>query len=125
VVVIEFDLGHLEKPTPFGLIPEAVLERPLRVMLTQVHVDRFGIAGKPIDLHAWRRNHWKPAVEAAGLPYRSPYAMRRTAISLALASGISLFEVSQFTGTSPEVIAKHYGRLRPTRSTGHGSAWGS
>ena len=37
--------------------------------------------------------------------------MRRTAISLALASGISLFEVSQFTGTSPEVIAKHYGRL--------------
>jgi len=49
------------------------------------------------------------------LPYRSPYAMRRTAISLALASGISLFEVSQFTGTSPEVIAKHCGRL--TRSS--------
>jgi hypothetical protein len=45
VVVIELDLGHLEKPTPFGLIPEAVSSARCRVLLTQVHVDRFGIAG--------------------------------------------------------------------------------
>jgi integrase len=70
-----------------------------------------GRGGAPIDLHTWRRNYWKPAVIAAGLPYRAPYAMRRTAISLWLATGISLFEAAQYAGTSPEVIAKHYNRL--------------
>jgi integrase len=92
----------------------AVAVAALRSMPTPLRSSELvfpGRGGAPIDLHAWRRNYWKPAVIRAGLPYRPPYAMRRTAISLWLAAGISLFEAAQYAGTSPEVIAKHYGRL--------------
>jgi hypothetical protein len=34
VFVVELDLGHLETDTPLGLIPETILERPLRALLT-------------------------------------------------------------------------------------------
>jgi hypothetical protein len=45
VFVIELDLGHLEAPAPPGLVPQTTLKRPLRVLLTEVYVDRLGVAG--------------------------------------------------------------------------------
>jgi len=45
VFVAELDLGHLEAAAPVRLVPEAVLERPLRVLLAEVDVDRLGVAG--------------------------------------------------------------------------------
>jgi integrase len=34
--------------------------------------------GTPIDLHRFRARHWTPALRAAGLDHRGPYAMRHT-----------------------------------------------
>ncbi len=37
--------GHREEAAPLGFIPEAILEGVLRVLLAEVDVDRFGVAG--------------------------------------------------------------------------------
>jgi integrase len=34
------------------------------------------LQGGHLNLHNWRRDRWKPAVRAAGLEYRTPYALR-------------------------------------------------
>lgn len=66
-----------------------------------------------LDLPNWRRRHWNQAVRAAGLGHRSPYALRHTYASLAIAAGISLFELSRFMGTSVAQIDETYGHLLP------------
>jgi integrase len=43
--------------------------------------------GGHLNLHNWRRDHWKPAVRAAGLEHRTPYALRHTFASFAIAAG--------------------------------------
>ena len=54
-----------------------------------------------------------PAVRAAGLEHRSPYALRHTFATFAIAAGVSLFELARFMGTSVEQIDKTYGHLLP------------
>jgi integrase len=66
-----------------------------------------------LDLHNWRRDHWTPAVRAAGLEHRTPYALRHTYASFAIAAGVSLFELARFMGTSVEQIDRTYGHLLP------------
>jgi integrase len=66
-----------------------------------------------LDLHNWRRDHWTPAVRAAGLEHRTPYALRHTYASFAIAAGVSLFELARFMGTSAEQIDRTYGHLLP------------
>jgi hypothetical protein len=39
--------------------------------------------------------------------------MRHTYASLAIAAGVSLFELSRFMGTSPQMLDKTYGHLLP------------
>lgn len=55
---------------------------------------------------------WAPAIEASGVtkPARI-YDLRSTFISHALASGLTIFEVSRVAGTSPAMIQRHYGVL--------------
>jgi hypothetical protein len=45
-----------------GFVPRAILERPPRVLLTEVDVDRFGIAGldKRVQAHAEKRMRLAP-----------------------------------------------------------------
>jgi integrase len=69
--------------------------------------------GGHLNLHNWRRDHWKPAVRAAGLEHRTPYALRHTFASFAIAAGVSLFELARFMGTSVEQIDRTYGHLLP------------
>jgi integrase len=69
--------------------------------------------GGYIDLHAWRSRHWTPALTAAGLKGRGPYSLRHTYASLAIAAGVSLFELARFMGTSVEQIDRTYGHLLP------------
>ncbi len=69
--------------------------------------------GGHLNLHEWRADEWTPAVRAAGLAHRSPYALRHTYASLAIAAGVSLFELARFMGTSVEQIDKTYGHLLP------------
>ncbi len=81
-----------------------------------------GDNGGHLSLHEWRRDVWTPALKAAGLALRGPYALRHTYASFAIAAGVSLFELARFMGTSVEQIDRTYGHLLPdSRSTGHGA----
>jgi integrase len=60
-----------------------------------------------------RAHHWTPAVRAAGLAHRPPYALRHTFASFSIAAGVSLFELARFMGTSVDQIDKTYGHLLP------------
>jgi integrase len=63
------------------------------------------------ELEALYRDEWNPAVKAAGLEHRTPYAMRHTFASLAIAAGIPSFEIARMMGTSVEMLDKTYGHL--------------
>jgi integrase len=71
------------------------------------------LRGGHLNLHNWRRDEWTPAVTAAGLEHRSPYAMRHTFASFAIAAGLPTFEIARMMGTSIEQIEKTYGHLLP------------
>jgi integrase len=72
-----------------------------------------GKRGGHLNLHNWRRDEWNPAVRAAGLEHRTPYSLRHTYASFAIAAGVSLFELARFMGTSVEQIDRTYGHLLP------------
>jgi integrase len=46
------------------------------------------LKGGHINLHNWRRDEWKEALRGAGLEHRTPYALRHTFASFAIAAGI-------------------------------------
>jgi integrase len=72
-----------------------------------------GARGWHLNLNDWRADEWTPAVRAAGLEHRSPYALRHTFATFAIAAGVSLFELARFMGTSVEQIDRTYGHLLP------------
>jgi integrase len=55
----------------------------------------------------------EPAVEVVEpvLEHRTPYAMRHTFASFAIAAGIPSFEIARMMGTSVEMLDKTYGHL--------------
>jgi integrase len=67
--------------------------------------------GGHIRLHNWRARFWFPALEASGLPYLRPYAMRHTYAAWSLAAGIGIFSLARRMGTSVEMINATYGHL--------------
>jgi integrase len=69
--------------------------------------------GTPIDLHRWRAPHWTPALDAAGLEHRGPYAIRHTFASCAIAAALPTFEIAATMGTSLEQLSKTYAHLLP------------
>jgi integrase len=69
--------------------------------------------GGYIDLSNWRAREWYPALEAAGIARRGPYALRHTFASEALAAGISIFQLARVMGASVAMIDHHYGHLVP------------
>lgn len=52
-----------------------------------------------------------PALEAAGLAKRGPYALRHSYATFMLDQGIPIFKVARWMGTSAEMIERHYGHL--------------
>lgn len=70
-----------------------------------------GVQGGHLNLHAWRRKHWAPALRAAGLAHRGPYMLRHTYASWSIAAGVSLFDLSRLMGTSVEQLDTVYGHL--------------
>lgn len=72
-----------------------------------------GRRGGHLNLHKWRADEWNPAVRAAGLEHRTPYALRHTFATFSIAAGVLLFELARFMGTSVEQIDRTYGHLLP------------
>jgi integrase len=68
--------------------------------------------GGPLNLDNFRKREWAPAVEASGVRIpATPYDMRDTFASNALAAGVTVFELARVMGTSVRMIEKHYGAL--------------
>ncbi len=63
-----------------------------------------------LNLHAWRRREWAPALRAAGIEHRG-HTLRHTFASWSIAAGVSLFDLSLLMGTSVEQLDKVYGHL--------------
>ena len=65
----------------------------------------------------WNKDSWKKAfstaAKAAGLPAGAVmYTLRHTAITNLITGGMDSTQVAQMSGTSIEMITKHYGHLR-------------
>lgn len=65
---------------------------------------------------AWDKNSWKlpiaAAVKAAGLPSgATAYTLRHSTITDLVAAGLPLLTIAQISGTSAEMIERHYGHL--------------
>ena len=65
---------------------------------------------------AWDKNSWKlpigAAVKAAGLPGdATAYTLRHSTITDLVSAGLPLLTIAQISGTSAEMIERHYGHL--------------
>ena len=65
---------------------------------------------------AWDKNSWKlpiaAAVSAAGLPSAATaYTLRHSTITDLVSAGLPLLTIAQISGTSAEMIERHYGHL--------------
>jgi integrase len=69
--------------------------------------------GGYIEGEKWRRDHWAPAVRAAGIEHRRVYDLRHSFASFAIAAGVSLFYLARIMGTSVAQIDATYGHLLP------------
>lgn len=69
----------------------------------------------------WRRRHWQPAVDAAGMGERVPYDLRHTYASHLIAAGIDVRRVAEVMGNSSRIVLQHYAHLFP----GHDDALSS
>ena len=68
--------------------------------------------GGPLNLDNFRRRVWSPAVDAANVRKpATPYDLRDTFASNALAAGVTVFELARVMGTSVRMIERHYGAL--------------
>jgi integrase len=67
--------------------------------------------GGHVGLDTWRTREWYPALDAAGIARRGPYALRHTFATEALAAGVSIFELARRMGTSVAMIERTYGHL--------------
>jgi integrase len=69
--------------------------------------------GGYIEGEKWRRDHWAPAVRAAGIDHRRVYDLRHSFASFAIAAGVSLFYLARIMGASVAQIDATYGHLLP------------
>lgn len=67
--------------------------------------------GSPWNKHTWKRPI-KEAARAAGLPAETTaYTLRHSIISELVEAGLPLLTIAQISGTSVEMIERHYGHL--------------
>ena len=67
--------------------------------------------GRRLTFGNWHRREWLPALDASGVGHGTPYTLRHTFATNALAAGISVFGLSRYMGTSIEMIDRTYGHL--------------
>lgn len=82
--------------------------------------NRDKLPGAPLFMRSngspWNKNHWKlpisAAVAAAGLPNgATAYTLRHSTITDLVSAGLPLLTIAQISGTSAEMIERHYGHL--------------
>jgi integrase len=71
--------------------------------------------GGPLRQGNYRSRIFQPAVKAAGIESTwTPYDLRKTAVSMLLAHGVTPFETARLTGTSVRLVDAVYGHLFST-----------
>lgn len=80
--------------------------------------------GGAISLDSLRRHVWHTTLKNAELAYRNPYQSRHTAITLMLMAGENPYWVAEQTGTSAEMIWKHYFKYIQNMGKKDGDAFG-
>jgi integrase len=92
------------KPRRIPLRPRVV--EALKGMPTRIDSPLLfpGEKVKYMNLVAFARDHWKPALEGAGLEHRGLYSLRHTFASWLIAEGLNTFQVSRALGTGIENV---------------------
>lgn len=67
--------------------------------------------GFTIDSHNFLNKAWKGVMGKLPIRYRCQYNTRHTFITLCLEQGVTLSQLAQWVGNSPETILKHYAGL--------------
>lgn len=116
-----FVVGQLRNTTKTGLGRDVDLIDPLIADLTALRAEQHpvnddalvcpSLAGTPHHLENWRARVWNPARDRVGPGWATPYAGRRTYISLRIHAGDSPLVVAAAVGhTNGETIWRHYAR---------------
>lgn len=97
-----------------------------RIVVPQSAAELFALAadgkraGSPLFARpngaAWDKNSWKIPIAAAAKSAKLPagvsaYTLRHSTITDLVSSGLPLLTIAQISGTSAEMIEKHYGHL--------------
>lgn len=119
-------VGDFDKRTSELTIGKDKTGKPRRIKLPQGATKLFAsqaktkLPGAPLLMRAngkaWDKNSWKlpiaKAVAAAGLPVgATAYTMRHSIITDLVSDGLPLLTIAQISGTSAEMIERHYGHL--------------
>jgi integrase len=71
----------------------------------------------------FRNRVWRPALEAAGVPYVDPYSMRHTCASWLAQAGVSSDEIADILGHSSTRMVSTYRHMRPDAHDRVRAAW--
>ena len=118
--------GDFDKRTSELTIGKDKTGKPRRIQLPQEAAKLFAdqsknkLPGAALLMRAngkaWNKDNWKQpiaaAVAAAGLPGdATAYTLRHSTITDLVSAGLPLLTIAQISGTSAEMIERHYGHL--------------
>ena len=97
-------------------VPHEVIELLEAIRLpwqtSDSHVFYNKISGGPLDANQWARIYWGKIIKGAGVRHRKFYSTRHTFITQMVSRGENLKAISDYCGTSIEMIERNYcGRL--------------